>query len=259
MNRRSLLRAVAATCIVSAAVWVLAKPFVPDPLAARACNTCHVGDEDRIDAAAALLRGTQEQLCAECHPAAVKLSHPSGIRPGAAGHADYPLDWKGELTCSSCHEIHRGSHGALRGARRGREFCVSCHGAQFFDRMADRGESLVVSGHLDAGAGVGGRLLDPFTAQCMFCHGEAGDGRVTVGEARNSSHTGKGLNHPVGVRYAESEQFGGYRRRASLDPAIELPGGLVSCVSCHQGYSARHGGIRTAQRGTGLCMECHDL
>lgn len=250
MSRWARAQAAIAVGLFAGCLWVIAKPSQPDPLAQRACESCHAGAQDNAGVSARLLLASQERLCAECHPSAVKLSHPSGVRPSMTPHAAYPLDWKGELTCSSCHEIHRGTHGALRGALRGRPFCEACHGNDYFERMADGGESLVVSGHLDV-ASMGERLLDPFSTQCMGCHGEAGNG--------SPGHTGKGLNHPVGVNYGDSERFGGYRRQASLDPAIELPGGLVSCVSCHQGYAARHGAVRTAQRGGDLCMECHAL
>ncbi len=241
-------------------LWVVAQAPAGDPLAARDCGGCHVSSGAVDPARAGVLQASQERLCGDCHPNAPVASHPTGVRPSMATPADYPLDWKGELTCSSCHYIHGGSHGALRSNRRRRELCLACHDQRFFERMADGGRSLVLAAHLDS-TGLAGaeRPLDPYTAQCMDCHGERGDARVQVGETTFSRHSGSGINHPVGVSYAAAGRFGGFRDRAALDETIELPGGLVSCISCHRGYSKQHGALRKTRQGRDLCLECHDL
>jgi len=171
----------------------------------------------------------------------------------------FPSDWNGELTCSSCHQIHQPVHGSLRGQARGRGFCLSCHSKDFFDRMADGGQSLTLSGHLDARTPGITPQIDPFSVQCMSCHEEQADSRVRIDARGVMRHAQNGINHPIGITYAAAESFGGYRPRAMLDPAIELPGGRVSCVSCHQGYSVKHGAVRIVQRSGGLCLECHQL
>lgn len=251
------MRALLALPLAALCLWVLARAPAGDPLAGAECGGCHVSSGEVSRDRAGLLLAGQERLCAGCHASALTASHPSGVRPAASLPADYPLDWKGELTCSSCHQIHAPSHGRLRGEKRRKAFCLACHAEDFFRRMADGGQSLVLSGHLDARAGEA--LLDPFTAQCMGCHGESGDGSVSVGGAGVGRHRGSGINHPVGVSYAQASRFGGYRAPASLDPSIELPGGLMSCISCHRGYVAQHGAVRQPGRGAGLCLECHDL
>ena len=216
------------------------------------------GSAGRMSAVTSSVRKPSRQAAARWRAAVA--SHPTGVRPSMQAAADYPLDWKGELTCSSCHDVHGDSHGRLRGDKRRREFCVACHPASFFEQMADGGRSLSVSGHLDS-IGLAGEptLLDPYTAQCMDCHGERGDARVEVTSAANSRHSGSGVNHPVGVDYARASGFGGFRDPAALDRGIELPGGLVSCISCHSGYSGRHGEVRRTALGRSLCLECHDL
>ncbi len=259
MSGRRLRQALAAGAIGSIGLWVTAQMPPRDPLAQQDCGGCHVSSGTVDPARAGVLHASQEVLCRDCHARAVVASHPTGVQPSMAPVADYPLDWKGELTCSSCHQIH-GAHGELRGARRRRAFCLACHDDGFFERMADGGRSLAVSAHLDAAPLAGAEALrDPFTTQCMDCHGENGDGAIRLGTSANSRHDASGVNHPVGVAYEKAERFGGFRARGALDPAIELPGGLVSCISCHQGYSEKHGAIRAARRGGGLCLECHDL
>ena len=44
-----------------------------------------------------------------------------------------------------------------------------------------------------------------------------------------------------------------------LSKKILLPMGLVSCVSCHEGYSQNHGKLVISNAGSALCFACHDL
>ena len=117
-----------------------------------ACENCHLGGDRTTPDTASMLLTSQEQLYGQCHPDALQLSHPSGFAPppGYTIPASYPLDWKGDLTCSTCHEVHGDLPGKLRGTARGRDFCIACHGQAFFDNMPDGGASLVQSGHLGA-------------------------------------------------------------------------------------------------------------
>lgn len=254
-----IFRYLAFLILAGGCLWVLARPPASDPLAGRPCQGCHVTSGTVDPARAGVLLNSQERLCVECHGNALKASHPTGLQPSTPLPAEYPLDWKGELTCSSCHQIHGGSHGRLRGEKRRKEFCRACHTASFFERMADGGQSLMLSGHLDGRNDANEPILDPYTGKCMSCHGDHGDGTVRVAANHNSRHTGSGVNHPVGVSYVQAERFGGYRKKEALDPGFELPGGLVSCISCHRGYGPKHGALRTPRRGGSLCLECHDL
>ncbi len=236
-------------------------PRPGDPLADRACTGCHLPGPAGEPATARLLLATQEQLCAGCHHDAAVASHPSGFKPVVAVPAEFPVDWKGELTCSSCHRIHGEAHGALRSTRRGRDFCFACHDQAFFRRMADGGTSLVASAHLGGAGEFGGEGIDAYSIQCLECHGEQGDSAAPpVGMAGGRvSHQGSSLNHPVGVRYETAIRFGGYRPAVQLPPSIVLPDGKLSCISCHQAYSSAHGKMVTSQKGSQLCFHCHDL
>ncbi len=79
------------------------------------CVSCHLAGQGTTKRNATQLIFSQEVLCGECHHGALEFNHPSGFRPVRALTADYPLDWKGDLTCSSCHDIHDGNERLTRG------------------------------------------------------------------------------------------------------------------------------------------------
>jgi hypothetical protein len=120
--------------------------------------------------------------------------------------------------------------------------------------MKDGGISLMGLGHLDASASLIGNI-DNFSIQCMSCHEKSGDALSTPVTAAGSDRR----NHPIGSRYTDSIDFGGYRPVAGLPEKIELPDGKVSCVSCHVGYSDEHGALVVDNRADRLCQSCHAL
>ena len=225
-----------------------------------ACSECHLaGAETKADNAH-LLTSDQQALCARCHKGAIEASHPSGFQPGRSLPADYPLDWKGDLTCSTCHQAHGTTPGLMRGARSGKDLCLSCHDKTFFTAMRDHGTSIMLSGHLDAGAFRDPNVLDPYSMQCMECHVKEADNiRIQVSRSGVLRHAGKSLNHPIGQVYAKYLSYGGFAQPASLPKMILLPEGRVSCVSCHQGFTEKHGELAISNKGSALCFSCHRL
>ncbi len=222
-----------------------------------ACNSCHLWSSSVDITADPALLASQELLCADCHAGALIASHPSGVTPSMAVPATLPLDWKGDVTCSSCHLVHSQIHGALRAENAGAPFCESCHPQTFFASMVDGGTSTIISGHL----GASGVLQDPYSIECMSCHieeGEAGqEFPVSVDGQGNVRH--RGANHPVGGSYESASSYGGYRPISQLHENIVLPNGLISCVSCHLGYSETHGELVTLNDTSALCYQCHQL
>ena len=101
------------------------------------CRSCHLATEVTKENAHQLVN-SQERLCVNCHANALQVSHPSGFPPSRSLPETYPLDWKGDVTCSTCHEIHGDQHGLMRGKQSGREFCISCHSESFFTEMVDK-------------------------------------------------------------------------------------------------------------------------
>ena len=223
------------------------------------CAGCHLAGQGTNKSNASQLTTSQEALCGQCHRGALELSHPSGFRPNRKLPATYPLDWKGDMTCSSCHNIHEGKTGLLRGNKIGKQLCLSCHDNNFFVQMADKGISLQRLGHLSVKVSKLKRVLDAYSIQCLDCHMSSGDApRVTVDEAGVLRHSG-GVNHPIGTNYEQASRSGLYKSFAQLRHGITLPEGRVSCVSCHVGYSKKHGALVMSNDRSALCLECHDL
>lgn len=222
------------------------------------CGSCHLGGRSATAQQSGTLVASQELLCGKCHQNAIRVSHPSGFTPRNKPPAAYPLDWKGDLTCSTCHEPHGASPSLLRGTKTGRELCLSCHDGDFFRRMRDGGASLM-AGHLSRGVDANAPLLDAYTRRCMECHGNAVGARVATSVDRNgvARHAGSRVNHPVGANYDKAFAFGGYRPRRNVK--LLLPDGMVSCVSCHQGYAREHGKLAASKAGSQICYECHDI
>jgi predicted CXXCH cytochrome family protein len=246
--------------LAASATWILAAPRGGFHPAVMPCEGCHLAGKAVKPEQAHMLVASQEKLCGSCHQTANQVSHPSGLTPRSKTHADYPLDWKGDLTCSTCHEVHGKNQGLMRGERRGRTLCLSCHDDKFFVRMRDHGASMMETGHLDARSSAPGEKLDAYSRQCMECHGEKGDDSApTVVRNMVIRHGVASLNHPIGANYANAVKFGGYRPESKISKKIMLVGGLVSCVSCHEGYSKTHGKLVVPGGSSALCFECHDL
>ncbi len=222
------------------------------------CNTCHLAQGAIDRANAKTLVASQEELCSGCHQNALTASHPSGIKPLTEPPAIFPLDWKGDMTCSTCHRVHIDDPGKLRVKRQGKALCQSCHDEKFFSGMKDEGTSVLKFGHLDARQSLSGNI-DNFSIQCMSCHDTLEDNLRVRLSGEVLRHDSNRVNHPVGKRYVDSVSYGGYRPLGSLPAAIALPDGKVSCISCHEGYSGQHGKLVVDNQGDRLCFTCHDL
>ncbi len=257
-NFKFFLAAGSLIAVLVGGSWLYAIGVAPSqhPIDAE-CAGCHLYGNNTTAANAAKLIASQEQLCGRCHANALTMSHPSGFTPapGKVIPKTYPLDWKGDLTCSTCHEVHSDLPGKLRGTARGPALCLSCHDQKFFDAMLDGGESVVLSGHLGIRNADTWKNLDPYSVQCMDCHVARGD--VAVDTSMIARHGSQ--NHPVGRRYADAAKFGGLKPEALVSRKIPLPNGMISCVSCHETYTRNHGKVLTSGATTTLCFECHDI
>ena len=224
------------------------------------CASCHLAGREVLPQQAGLLTANQEVLCAKCHPSAVQVSHPSGLQPGRPSPSGYPLDWKGDLTCSTCHDIHASGHGLLRGQRVGKELCLACHDATFFAKMRDGGATLL-AGHLVKGITPGGPALDVYSRKCMECHGDNATPALATSIDKHGvvRHASQQANHPIGMSYQRAAAYGGYRPQRTVERRLLLPDGKVGCVSCHGGYQKEHGKLVVALGKSALCFECHAL
>lgn len=223
------------------------------------CSQCHLAQDNITEENAYQLISAQEILCQSCHEESLKVSHPTGFTPDRALPAEFPVDWKGELTCSSCHNIHQQRHGSLKGNKSGKAFCLACHQAEFFQSMADGGASIQNMGHSGKRRKDNRSLIDAYSLQCMGCHSDKGDGPDVLINSKGIVKHSSGSNHPVGISYRAAMTRGRYRAESELSKSILLPNGNVSCVSCHNGYDKKHGALVKLDQRTSLCLECHDM
>ncbi|MBF0146608.1 MAG: cytochrome c3 family protein [Magnetococcales bacterium] len=244
--------------LVTFLLWGMAHTTGPH-MATTPCAQCHLA-KDVTPVNASMLVASQERLCATCHAQAILMSHPSGFAPKRPLAKEYPLDWKGDLTCSSCHNIHGTGIGLMRTGSSGEAFCLACHDKGFFDKMPDHGASLQSFGHLEARGTLPSLDLDSFSLQCMTCHDEQADmNQVGIDTSGLMRHKSSSMNHPIGKSYQAASAYGGYRPIDQLPTVVILPNGRIGCISCHVGYSKEHGGLVASKAGSELCLICHDL
>jgi len=224
------------------------------------CGACHIAGRDVDPAQASKLVAAQELLCVRCHEHAREVSHPTGFAPTRSLPPEYPLDWKGDLTCSTCHLPHGEETGLLRGKKRAKEFCLACHDQAFFSRMKDAGSSLVISGHMDNGRGHGSIDIDAHSLHCLGCHAGsyAGGGSVSVSRNGILRHSSGSAPHPIGRSYRDASRRGGFHSEYELaQKKIMLSDGKISCVSCHEAYKKDHGRLVVSLERSALCLSCH--
>jgi len=260
-SRRSLFKRVVAFLFSVATGAAIAAGVNGAHLNPAECAYCHVAGKDSSEGRNTRLLAAQETLCVRCHERAVQFSHPSGFVPQRKPPSEYPLDWKGELTCSTCHNTHGTEPGLMRGTKHARAFCLACHDQSFFNRMKDSGTSLVISGHLDIGRGRSTVDIDAHSLHCLGCHadGHGGSGG-SVSVSRNGviRHSSGAAPHPIGRSYREARSRGGFHpEQRLLQNKVILSDGKISCVSCHVAYKKEHGKLVVQNARSDLCLTCH--
>ena len=240
-----------------------AVPRVSSHLAGTDCNACHlVGPTEILEKNSNLIE-SEERLCVACHERARQFSHPTGFAPGRTLPAEYPLDRRGYLTCSTCHQPHGFEPGLLRGTKRAKDFCLTCHDQSFVDGMKDAGASLVISGHLDIGNGRGTPEIDAHSLHCLSCHAGSHSGSIAVSFGRSQrSRAMLGLSsaHPIGNAYGDvRNKMDFYPEYLLEERNIRLSDGRISCISCHETYTKNHGKLTVTLDQSKLCLGCHKM
>jgi len=234
------------------------------------CLDCHI----KIPGAGEkrpTLRKDITQLCMNCHRQEDGLTHPVDIKPGMKVPPYFPLDWRGMVTCVTCHEVHHQGFGPshMRTSARGQGFCISCHSGLDDNKMhtlsgvnAHRSASPRLLRAAYSSGSKGGARLDQMSIKCLSCHDSiVGSAAMVQNQdmlrSRHSNVTG--LTHPVGVSYAEAKRKykGAYRDIAALPPQIKFFEGMVGCGTCHSPYSGAHAQLVMDNYGSNLCLTCH--
>lgn len=100
------------------------------------------------------------------------------------------------------------------------------------------------------------------TTYCASCHDGAIARFVRVGSSEKNIESsfgswptthGIGASHPVDVSYPDGNSD--FVSRARLDPRIRLPGGNVTCSSCHPEEGKDDPLFQNRQ--SRLCLSCH--
>lgn len=205
-------------------------------------------------------------------------NHPVGMAPSAGISLPdgWPVDHNGAMTCFTCHYQVPPMTGAGRAFLRGfdeetalpEEFCMNCHGqAEVAGQMSPHWMAVRVA-HVRSDDGrtrPGGGTLDEDSKRCLACH----DG-VSGPESNNATPWSRGpgalgdreRNHPVGVRYPSGDsgrRDAPFRSAALLPEQVRLPGGSVSCVSCHDLYAGGQYRLTVPIEGSKLCFTCHQM
>lgn len=210
-------------------------------------------------------------MCMGCHASVQDLSHPVDVVPSMSVPSQFPLDWKRELSCVSCHYAHRQGYGSshVRSSATGEGFCTMCH-----DNLANELHKVSV-GTAHTGRSYGAfnapgetlYTLDELSIRCMACHDAvfANESLVT-NKALTITDSGMfhnianiGLSHPIGMNYYEIKRMyhGAYRGPDELPPQVKLFGGVIGCATCHNPYSAQHDDLVISNDGSALCLACH--
>ena len=161
--------------------------------------------------------------------------------------------------------VRRGAEPHLRGGATGPAFCRQCHSTDAPSRHGLHWMGLTRAHVYADRPERGGGRLDAASRRCLGCH-DGVTGSDTVIAAAGMPQRGfvgdRKRNHPVGVAYRPQA-----RRRAEvpLKPTallpvnVILPGGQVSCISCHDIYAPQRGLLTVPIEGSRLCLTCHEL
>ena len=223
-----------------------------------ACTDCHTSSEGG-EAGPALLKkmSTVARRCSECHRLNPRTSHPVGMVVQAGVPEVFPLDESGRMTCLSCHWAHpsdeEGEPEALLRTD-ATAMCAGCHVQAFDVAEADRHAMAFREAHTKAEAGnrtIGG--IHERSLVCLSCHED-------FTPTDSSSRDGKRWkSHPIGVSYpAGGGPRGDFRPRNALGTAVRLLDGKVECESCHNLYSKIEPYLVMSNRGSRLCLSCHN-
>jgi predicted CXXCH cytochrome family protein len=238
------------------------------------CQSCHVTDSSG-NIVKDMLTEPLVTICARCHDKILSEGylHPVNVKPrNVRVPADFPLSSSGDITCSTCHDIHSSystPYGApshfLRRYETGKRFCDACHLGDSL-KLGHAGtmeEAHFQSKYVET---LSSQTLDPISRQCVSCHDGsfASSASIMAGAwSHNESLMSHAESHPIGIDY-ESMRLKKGRKSDLLpinlvDRRIQFFDGKVGCGSCHDPFSNIEKQLVMSDTNSKLCFSCHML
>ena len=220
------------------------------------CDSCHLS----LDGEKMIFIRDIDFLCKDCHREN-GFSHPSGQKPNMAIPEEFPVDWAGRMTCATCHVVHEEKKYLLRGSKRGRLFCFSCHEGTFESHRGIDHQAHSESTASESGSqGIGSMTsVDKVSRECMGCHDSTLGGAASTNISEVWSH-GSGGSHPIGIDYMRAlvKSKGSLVPPSRMNRSVKLFEGKVGCGSCHNIFSKENSYLTVKQGRRGkLCLSCH--
>ena len=274
MKQKALTIAIACLLLLSSAL-VYSKWKKTHDFGQGECGICHGAGSTSITGET--YSGLTKR-CMTCHTTLYDKGymHPVDMTPkNVRVPLDFPLSPSGNLTCSTCHDVHAEPETPfgkksyfLRRYEKGKSFCDLCH--RDTDTLTGGHESVFREAHFDSKymASDMETEIDTMSRNCLSCHDGSLAQSITVKvgkwqHAQDFLEHDKGGMHTIGMKYRDVEHSNKkamLRPFDKIDKRIRLFGdGKVGCGSCHDPYSTLPKKLVIEATGSKLCFACHKM
>ncbi len=248
--KRQLARHLALVTLVVALGWIPARAGEdPGPHGDTDCRRCHANQE----ATAASVAAARE-ICTGCHRQATAATADRSLF-----HADV------QVSCTHCHRYHepdvvattRGEVSLAALADVDLAHCRTCHApGRRLDQLSAGHEAAAEIYHRQASTLA---ALSP-SAACRGCHSR--DSGVAAWQAAVEGQVvslADHASHPCEVVVRPGQATVGSWIQDEIDPRLQLPGGRIECVTCHDLTATTPDLLVAFDRPRDLCVGCHRL
>ncbi|TWT41663.1 Doubled CXXCH motif [Phycisphaerae bacterium RAS1] len=219
-------------------------------------------------ATAILLGGRRSSAAAASEPTSNSAPPPAAAPTPPASHPSEALS--DESVAAFSFGIVGTKHDFTQGGKIARDMCLPCHmphisAAQvpLLERAAPTTQPLrpyqTIYGALDSSSLLCLSCHDGVVAPDVYAGPHAATWQETAAGARTAGR--RSISHPIGVLYPNIARQYQPASAVTADGLIELPGGRVQCVSCHDPHNTRRHEkmlVKSNERSR-LCLACHRL
>lgn len=105
--------------------------------------------------------------------------------------------------------------------------------------------------------------MDSFSAGCVSCHDGNTASSIEVNLKNDPFRSGSAYkspksNHPIGMQYSSYVGRGDFKQVMEGSNKMTFVNGKVSCLTCHNPLNPERGHLVMSDRGSALCLTCHD-